>query len=151
MIYRLSGRSIDRLEDIDSRLSQVVHEAINATKIDFGVTCGRRTELEQRELVDSGASKTMNSKHLTGHAVDLVAYINGRVSWELSLYDDIADAMRSSAFNVGVPIRWGAAWNVTDIRYWEGSMESAMNHYIDTRRSEGKRPFIDAPHFEINE
>jgi peptidoglycan L-alanyl-D-glutamate endopeptidase CwlK len=129
----------------------VVHEAINVTKIDFGVTCGLRTEIEQRELVDSGASKTMNSKHLIGHAVDLVAYINGRVSWELSLYDDIADAMRSSAFNVGVPIRWGAAWNVTDIRYWEGSMESAMNHYIDTRRSEGKRPFIDAPHFEINE
>lgn len=151
MIYRLSGRSIDRLVGVDPRLSQVVHDAINVTKVDFGVTCGLRTEIEQRELVESGASKTMKSKHLTGHAVDLVAYINGRVSWELSLYDDIADAMRSSAFNVGVPIRWGAAWNVTDIRYWEGSMESAMNHYIDTRRSEGKRPFIDAPHFEISE
>lgn len=151
MIYRLSGRSIDRLEGIDPRLSQVVHEAIEVTKIDFGVTCGLRTEIEQQELVDIGASKTMKSKHLTGHAVDLVAYINGRVCWELNVYDDIAEAMRSSAFNVGLPIRWGAAWNIPDITQWEGSMESAMNHYIDTRRSEGKRPFIDAPHFEINE
>ena len=48
-----------------------------------------------------------------------------------------------------VAVRWGAAWTVTDIREWEGNMEEAMNSYVDTRRSQGRRPFIDAPHFEL--
>ena len=91
----------------------------------------------------------MKSKHIDGKAVDLVAYIGNRVSWELNLYDDLADAMKQAAIEEDVQVRWGAAWNVRDIRVWEGTMEDAMNHYIDTRRSEGRRPFIDGPHFEL--
>ena len=90
----------------------------------------------------------MKSKHLTGDAVDLMAYIGSRGSWELNLYDDIADAMKESAIQNGVGIRWGAAWNIPDIREWEGTMEEAMNHYIDERRAQKRRPFIDGPHFE---
>ena len=59
--------------------------------------------------------------------------------------------MKWAADDIGVPIRWGAAWHIADIREWDGTMEDAMNDYIDTRRAEGRRPFIDAPHFEINE
>jgi peptidoglycan L-alanyl-D-glutamate endopeptidase CwlK len=92
----------------------------------------------------------MNSKHLTGEAVDLVAFVNGTVSWELNLYDDIAEAMRIAAKEHDLPLRWGAAWNIADIRKWEGSMEAAMNYYIDERRRMNRRPFIDAPHWEIN-
>jgi len=99
--------------------------------------------------VESGASQTMKSKHLEGRAVDLMAYIGGRGSWELNVYDEIADAMKEAAVKVDVAVRWGAAWTVTDIREWEGTMEDAMNSYIDTRRSQGRRPFIDAPHFEL--
>ena len=90
----------------------------------------------------------MKSKHLTGDAVDLMAYIGSRGSWELNLYDDIADAMKEAAIQERVGIRWGAAWNIPDIREWEGTMEEAMNHYIDERRAQKRRPFIDGPHFE---
>jgi peptidoglycan L-alanyl-D-glutamate endopeptidase CwlK len=149
MTFKLSQRSLDRLEGVDDRLVAVVKYAIAATKVDFGVTCGLRTIEEQRQLVAKGASQTMRSKHLDGHAVDLVAYIGSRVSWELSVYDEIADAMKEGAQQVGLPIRWGAAWNIPDLREWQTTSEAAMNYYIDARRAEGRRPFIDAPHFEI--
>ena len=134
---------------VEPELKEVVYEAIKVTKIDFGVIEGLRTEEKQKQLVESGASQTMKSKHLEGRAVDLMAYIGGRGSWELNVYDEIADAMKEAAVKVEVAGRWGAAWTVTDIREWEGTMEDAMNSYIDTRRSQGRRPFIDAPHFEL--
>ena len=149
MAYKLSTRSQERLMGVEPELKEVVYEAIKVTKIDFGVIEGLRTEEKQKQLVESGASQTMKSKHLEGRAVDLMAYIGGRGSWELNVYDEIADAMKEAAIKVDVAVRWGAAWTVTDIREWEGTMEDAMNSYIETRRSEGRRPFIDAPHFEL--
>lgn len=154
MSYTLSTRSLERLNGVNESLVNIVKAAIKKTKIDFGVTCGLRTKSEQAELVKKGASQTMNSRHLpqestgTSHAVDLVAYISGRVSWELNLYDDIADAMKDAAIKEGKPIRWGAAWH-KPLNEWDGSAEDLMNQYIDLRRSEGRRPFIDAPHFEL--
>ena len=149
MAYKLSTKSQERLMGVEPELKEIVYEAIKVTKIDFGVIEGLRTEEKQKQLVESGASQTMKSKHLEGRAVDLMAYIGGRGSWELNVYDEIADAMKEAAIKVDVAVRWGAAWTVTDIREWEGTMEDAMNSYIDTRRSEGRRPFIDAPHFEL--
>ena len=134
---------------VEPELKEVVYEAIKVTKIDFGVIEGLRTEEKQKQLVESGASQTMKSKHLEGRAVDLMAYVGGRGSWELNVYDEIADAMKEAAVKVDVAVRWGAAWTVTDIREWKGTMEEAMNSYIDTRRGQGRRPFIDAPHFEL--
>jgi peptidoglycan LD-endopeptidase CwlK len=151
MTFKLSQRSLGNLEGVDKRLQKAVQHAIGETKVDFGVICGLRTIEEQRELVAKGASQTLKSKHLDGEAVDLMAYIGSRGSWELNLYDDIADAMRKGAELANVPIRWGAAWHIKDIRDWKGTMEEAMNEYIDLRRSQGRRPFIDAPHFEIGE
>tara|TARA_Y100000114_G_scaffold121382_1_gene116542 strand:- start:990 stop:1460 length:471 start_codon:yes stop_codon:yes gene_type:complete len=154
-MYKLSRRSQDNLEGVDKRLQTVVRTAIALTKIDFGVIQGLRTEAQQKELVARGASKTMKSKHLVGKAVDLMAYINGRASWEMNLYDDIADAMKEAANISSVQICWGAAWATPDmpypmnIRKWKGTMEEAMNAYIDLRRSQGRRPFMDGPHFEL--
>lgn len=147
--FRLSQRSIERLDGVDDRLVDVVCRAIEITTVDFGVTEGLRTIETQRQYVAAGKSQTMESKHLTGEAVDLVAYINGQVSWELNLYDNIADAIKQAAIEKNVAIRWGAAWNVPDIRLWRGTMEEAMVYYIDTRRKQNKRPFIDGPHFEL--
>jgi len=149
MTFALSQRSLDNLAGVDDRLVRVVKRAIELTKVDFGVVEGLRTEERQRELVNKGASQTMASKHIEGKAVDLMAYIGPRASWELNLYDDIADAMKAAAIAENVALRWGAAWSVKDIRKWQGSMESAMNSYIDERRAQGRRPFIDAPHFEL--
>lgn len=149
MPFRLSQRSIERLDGVHEELVRVVMRAIAITKVDFGVIEGVRSQEKQRELVAAGASQTMDSKHLTGRAVDLMAYINGRGSWELSLYDDIAQAMRQAAVEQNIGIRWGAAWIIPDIRVWTAPMDAAMNYYIDSRRRQNKRPFIDAPHFEL--
>ena len=149
MTFQLSNRSKGRLEGVNPQLVQVVNEAIKRTKIDFGVTCGMRTVEEQEKLVASGASQTMKSKHLEGRAVDLVAYIGSNITWKLNKYDEIADAMAEAARKKGIAIKWGAAWSVGDIAKYSGSMEDAMNEYIDLRRSQGRRPFIDAPHFEM--
>lgn len=150
-MFRLSQRSLNSLSGVNDRLQGIVHKAITTTKVDFGVICGLRTREEQRALVDAGASQTMQSKHLSGDAVDLLAYVEGRGSWELNLYDDIAEAMRAAAISEGMGVRWGAAWTVRDIRAWKGSMGDAMMSYVDERRSQGRRPFIDAPHFELVE
>lgn len=149
MNFRLSQRSLDRLVGVKPRLVEVVKRAIEITTIDFGVTEGLRTEETQRKYLETGKSQTLASKHLTGDAVDLVAYIDGQVSWELNVYDNIADAMKQAAIEQNVGLRWGAAWNIPDIRKWNGSMEAAINFYIDERRRQGRRPFIDAPHFEL--
>ena len=149
MAFKLSERSIRKLEGVEKDLVNVVLEAIKLTKVDFGVTYGLRTLEEQKELYESGRSQTMKSKHLEGRAVDLVAYFGSNVSWELNVYDDICDAMAEAARRHSVAIKWGAAWSEGDIRLYPGSAEDAMNAYIDLRRSEGRRPFIDAPHFEM--
>jgi len=149
MNFRLSQRSLDRLTGVKPQLVAVVRRAIELTSVDFGVTEGLRTIETQRRYVATGKSQTMNSKHLTGDAVDLVAFIDGQVSWELNVYDNIADAMKQAAIEQDVGLRWGAAWNIPDISRWDGTMEAAMNFYIDERRRQGKRPFIDAPHFEL--
>jgi len=149
MTFKLSRRSLDRLEGVDERLQAVAKQAITLSKTDFGVIQGMRTLEQQKELVAKGASQTMKSKHLEGKAIDVMAYINGRASWELNLYDDLADAIKEAAIIVGCPIRGGAAWHIDDIRKWDGTMEEAMNAYVDLRRSQGRRPFIDGPHFEL--
>ena len=150
MAYTLSSRSLDKLEGVNEDLVKVVKKAIELTKIDFGVIYGMRTQEEQQKLFDAGKSQTMKSKHLTGDAVDLMAYVDGKASWELNLYDDLADAMKWAATEEGVVIRWGAAWHLPDISTWNNTKEAAMLSYIDLRRSEGRRPFIDGPHFELN-
>ena len=149
MTFKLSTRSLDRLIGVDPRLVAVVKAAIHSTKVDFGVICGMRTLEEQQDLVAKGASQTMKSKHLQGYAVDLMAYCGSRASWELNLYDDIADAMAEAAREVDVPVRGGAAWHISNVAQFQGTMEDAMNEYIDTRRTQNRRPFIDGPHFEL--
>ena len=150
MGYKLGNRSKERLEGVDASMQTVVRSAITISEQDFSVICGLRTRKEQEALVAKGASQTMKSKHLDGDAVDLMAYVSpsgGR--WELNLYDEIADAMKTSAKELGVKLRWGAAWHIDDFGAYEGTAEEAMNAYIDLRRSQGRRPFIDAPHFEL--
>ena len=138
-----------KLKGVNEGIVAVVKDAIGITKVDFGVTFGLRTLEEQKKLYESGRSQTMKSKHLEGRAVDLVAYFGSDISWELNVYDDICDAMAEAARKNDVAIKWGAAWSEGDIREYAGTAEDAMNAYVDLRRSEGRRPFIDAPHFEM--
>lgn len=150
MGYTLSKNSIKKLQGVKPELVRVVERAIEISKVDFVVTQGLRTLAEQKKLVATGKSQTMNSKHLTGDAVDLAVVRNGQVSWDLKDYDDIADAMKQAAKELGVKIRWGAAWNIPDIRVWNGTMQDALDFYVAERRAAKKVPFIDGPHFELN-
>jgi len=154
MAFKLSSRSLGKLEGVHPDMVNTVKRAIELTKVDFGVTYGVRTLEEQEKLYKAGRSQTMKSKHLIqdsgySHAVDLVAYDGSNVVWELNVYDDICDAMAEAAEEVGAAIKWGAAWSEGDIRSYEGTAEDAMNAYVDLRRSQGRRPFIDGPHFEL--
>jgi peptidoglycan L-alanyl-D-glutamate endopeptidase CwlK len=148
MSFKLSTRSLDKLEGVDSSLVAVVKRAIELTKVDFGVIYGMRTVEEQEKLVAAGKSQTMKSNHLVGKAVDLMAYVDGKGCWELNVYDDLCDAMKAAAEELGTPVKWGAAWSEGDIRTYPGTAEDAMMKYVDLRRSQGRRPFIDGPHFE---
>ena len=150
MAFTLSQRSLGRLDGVNNKLHSVVTTAIGLTNVDFGVTCGLRTEKEQEDLVARGASKTMKSKHLTGDAVDVVAYIGSRISWELNLYDEIANAFKEASIKEGVPIKWGGAWSVPDLRDWHGTAEEARESYIDLRKSQSRKYFLDCPHFEVS-
>lgn len=122
MTFKLSARSLSKLEGVHPDLVKVVKLAIELTEVDFGVTEGLRTIDRQRELVAKGASKTMNSRHITGHAVDLVAYVGREVRWDWPLYHKISDAMKRAANALGVPIVWGGDW----------------------------KSFPDGPHFELD-
>lgn len=154
MSFKLSNRSMDKLQGVDEDMVAIVERAIELSKQDFSVICGMRTKQEQEALVAKGASQTMKSKHLEGRAVDLMAYVAGSGGrWELNLYDEIADAMAEAAADLGITnLRWGAAWHIDDLAAWwqnGNTAEDAMNAYVDLRRSQGRRCFIDAPHFEL--
>ena len=149
MTFKLSQRSIDKMEGVDADLVAVTKRAIELTKIDFGVIYGMRTIQEQEKLIAAGKSQTMKSKHLVGRAVDLMAYVDGKGCWELNVYDDLCDAMKEAAKELSVAIKWGAAWSEGDIRTYPGTAEDAMMAYVDLRRGQGRRPFIDGPHFEL--
>jgi len=149
MSFSLSVRSNAKLNGVEPSLVAVTKRAIELTKIDFGVTFGMRTLEEQTALVAAGRSQTMKSKHLDGRAVDLMAYVDGEGCWELNVYDDLCDAMKEASEELDISVLWGAAWSEGDIRTYPGTAEEAMMTYIDLRRSQGRRPFIDGPHFEL--
>jgi peptidoglycan L-alanyl-D-glutamate endopeptidase CwlK len=110
MGFILGARSRQRLQGVHPDLVKVVQRAISISEVDFTVLEGLRTEERQRQLVAQGASKTMRSRHLTGHAVDLGALIGGQVRWDWPLYYKIADAMKRAAKELGIPIEWGGDW-----------------------------------------
>jgi len=105
--YRLSQRSKQRLSGVHPDLVAVVKRAIEITEQDFAVTEGVRNIDRQRQLVAKGKSTTMNSRHLTGHAVDLVPF---PVSWDWEYFYPIADAMKEAAKELKVSLEWGGDW-----------------------------------------
>lgn len=116
----LNPRSEKNLVGVHDKLVAVVRLAATITEVDFIVTEGLRTVERQRELVAKGASTTMNSKHLTGHAVDLAAVVGNEVRWDWPLYSKLAGAMKQAASDLGVKITWGGDWrSFKDGPHWE--------------------------------
>lgn len=114
-MFKFSKRSLDRLQGVHPDLVKVVHRALEISTVDFAVLEGVRTAERQKTLVDSGASQTLNSRHIPGRdgfskAVDLGAWVDGEIRWDWPLYHKIAKAMKTAAQELGVPIEWGGDW-----------------------------------------
>jgi peptidoglycan L-alanyl-D-glutamate endopeptidase CwlK len=109
-MFGFSSRSINNLVGVHPDLVRVAHRAIQISPVDFVITEGRRTRQRQAELVKAGASRTMNSRHITGHAIDFAALVGREVRWDWPLYKTIADAFKKAAAELGVAIVWGGDW-----------------------------------------
>ena len=118
---QLDARAEKALSGIHPDLARIIRRAAETTPVDFTVTEGLRTLERQRRLVATGASRTLKSRHLTGHAVDLAAKVDGRVRWDWPLYARLAQAVKAAADDLGLPVIWGGDW----------------------------RSFRDGPHFEL--
>ena len=154
MSFKLGARSKRELKGVHPDLVMVVETAITLSAVDFSVHDGLRTVAEQKQLVERGASRTMRSKHLKqadgfGHAVDLVPYINGKLRWEWDPIYDIAEAVHRSATDYGVKLRWGGVWDRSFTRLDGQMIEWEVEQYADRRRANGRRVFLDGPHFEL--
>ena len=121
MPFELSARDAQRLQGVNPDLIRVVRRAaaIVPNDLKFTVLEGLRTKARQVELVAKGASKTMNSRHLTGHAVDLAPMLGGKISWDWPLYHRLAPFIKRAAGMEGVPIVWGGDWRFKDGPHWE--------------------------------
>lgn len=120
MSYKLGTRSLQSLSGVHPDMVAVVKRAIEITGVDFTVIEGIRNINRQRELFKAGKSTTMNSRHITGHAVDMVPW---PVDWEdLERFEVMSEAMKTAAEELEIPIVWGGDW----------------------------KSFYDAPHFELD-
>lgn len=109
-MFKLSKSSLDKLQGVKKPLVDVVKRAIELSEVDFGVSEGVRTLERQKALYEAKKSLTMNSRHLTGEAVDLFAWVDGYVNWNFSNYEKIAKAMFKAAEELNVEIEWGGMW-----------------------------------------
>lgn len=112
--FQFSARSLSNLEGVHQDLVDVAALALQLTEVDFVVTEGLRSKKRQKELVATGASQTMNSRHLTGHAIDLAALKYGTVSWSWPLYEQLDEAMKAAAKELGIALEWGGEWKFRD-------------------------------------
>ena len=114
-MYRFSERSYRNLQGVQPELVAVMTLTLTRAEAnntpDFVVISGLRTEEEQRELVNQGASQTTNSRHVTGHAIDIAAFDDGyEVTWERTPFVKIADEFKTAARDLGVAVEWGGDW-----------------------------------------
>lgn len=121
-MFKLGQRSLRNLDGVHPELVRVVKRALELSTVDFMVIEGLRTKQRQQVLYAAGATRTLNSRHLTGHAVDLAAWVAGSVRFDWPLYHRIASAVKTAAAELGVSITWGGDW----------------------------KSFKDGPHFELS-
>lgn len=108
--FKFSQRSESNLQGVNPDLVKLVRRALEVSAVDFGITEGLRSAERQKEMVAGGHSQTLNSRHLTGHAVDVVAYVGSQISWEWSLYEQIAAAFKQASADLSIPVEWGGNW-----------------------------------------
>ena len=132
MPFKLGTTSMLRLKEVKPILRKVVERAIQISTVDFLVSEGKRTLKRQTELYAQGRTSpgkkvtwTMNSKHLTGDAVDLVPFVDGKADWnDLKKFDEVYKAMMAAAEELGVKLRYGGDWDGDGILREKGETDS---------------------------
>lgn len=120
MGFVFSEKSRRRLNGLHPDLIRVVHRALEITSIDFMVIEGLRTKERQKYLFDKGATRTLNSRHITGHAVDLAPLKDGKPSWNWDDYYPLSEAMKTAAAELGIQVEWGGDWtSFKDGPHWQ--------------------------------
>lgn len=155
MTFRLGQTSKNNLVGVHPDLVRLVEYAITISAVDFRVHEGIRSVLKQKENIKAGVSWTMNSRHLTGHAVDLVPWRDSdgdgdcELSWDWESCYRIAAAMQIAARKYKTPVIWGGVWDkrLNDLSQ---SLESETKNYAARRRRLGKQVKLDGPHFELD-
>lgn len=120
MTFKFGQRSEERLNGVHPDLVKVVRRALEISKVDFAVLEGIRSPERQAQMVKSGASQTLNSRHLTGHAIDVAPVVGNQVRWDWPLYYPLAEAMKAAAAELNIPIEWGGDWRkFKDGPHWQ--------------------------------
>lgn len=129
-------RDFERLKGVDTVLAAVALKVVERHPAECHVSEGLRTAARQKELVTAGKSRTLDSKHLTGHAVDLVVMADGKPDWSPKAYTELARTFAQVALEFGLPVRWGGSWR------WISGPKCSDYPFLAAK-------FFDGPHFEI--
>jgi peptidoglycan L-alanyl-D-glutamate endopeptidase CwlK len=146
----LSQKDLTRLEGLHIDLVKVVRLAAEKMPADLGfmITEGLRTAARQAQLVAAGASQTMRSRHLTGHAVDLAPLLDGGPRWDWPLCYRVADVVADAARELHISLEWGGCWDRT-VQQWHSPAHEESEGYANRRRAAGHKAFLDGPHFQL--
>lgn len=138
-----------KLQGVHDDLVNVVRRAWFNSGGGFAVGEGLRSKERQIELYNAGASQIRDGgRHVAGKAVDLLAKVGTEVRWDWPLYFILADHMALAARQLGIRLRWGGCWD-RETHLWTGKAEEESEGYVQRKRSQGERPFMDGPHFEL--
>lgn len=124
-MFGFSERSLKQLEGVNPQLVELMKMAIRRSPIDFGIPAdgGKRTAERQKELFDKGVSKCdgtiKKSYHQSGNAVDVYAYVNGKASWDKEHLAIIAGVVLSTAYAMGLNVRWGGTFGSNELKGWD--------------------------------
>ena len=109
-MFRFGTRSIDNLKGVHPSLIGLAYRALSLSPYDFGITEGLRTLERQERLLAEGKSTTLHSRHLKGEAIDFAVYVDGKITWEMPYYQQVAQAFKQAAAEYGLKITWGGSW-----------------------------------------
>lgn len=154
-MFKLGTQSLKELEGVKPILVETVKVAIGISKCDFSVHDGIRTVEEQRQYVKNGTSKTMNSDHLRGEAVDLVPYVEGKLRWWWPQVYQVAAAMMVASRQTGAVLQWGCVWDRPMTQLASGITD--LDELAEAMKREGLaynvrhvgKDFPDGPHFAV--
>lgn len=150
MTFVLGQTSEANLVGVQPKLVCCVRYAIKRTSQDFGVFEGLRSLERQKKLYAAGASRTLDSYHLDGHAVDLVPYVDGRLQWQAPLCIEVAKWMQAASLALSVRLVWGAVWD-RELGSLSQDLGDEVDAYVSRYKQAhpGKKPLIDYPHFQL--